>query len=238
MLTGALKSLFAAVRGLPRPQGQPELPQPAGGADRHRGPASPTPGSSTTTRSTRYNTKIQTLPGQRASPGMFHFTEREYFEADDDVAGPRQGPFLDWSQLCSPGVLAVRPGHRRTSAVLRCSIAGFVAVRRRWSASASTTCSAVGSFGVVIALVRRARRRRSASYWNSDKVALRDEPGPARRSEQYARLHNLVEGLCIASGPAQARGCTSSTTPRPTPSPPAATPSTRRSRSPPGCSRR
>ena len=27
-----------AVRGLPRPQGEPELPQPAGGAHRHRGP--------------------------------------------------------------------------------------------------------------------------------------------------------------------------------------------------------
>ena len=38
MLTGALKSLFALSRGLPRPQGEPELPEPAGGADRHRGP--------------------------------------------------------------------------------------------------------------------------------------------------------------------------------------------------------
>ena len=38
-------------------------------------------------------------------------------------------------------------------------------------------------------------------YWKSDAVALRHEPGPAGRSvEEYARLHNLVEGLCIAGG--------------------------------------
>ena len=39
------------------------------------------------------------------------------------------------------------------------------------------------------------------SYWKSDAIALRGEPGAARRSvEEYGRLHNLVEGLCIAGG--------------------------------------
>ena len=38
MITGALKSVFALSGGLPRPQGERELPQPAGGAHRHRGP--------------------------------------------------------------------------------------------------------------------------------------------------------------------------------------------------------
>ena len=38
------------------------------------------------------------------------------------------------------------------------------------------------------------------SYWNSDKVALSlSHAVPADRQE-YARLYNLVEGLCIASG--------------------------------------
>ena len=38
------------------------------------------------------------------------------------------------------------------------------------------------------------------SYWNSDKVALSlSHAVPADRTE-YARLYNLVEGLCIASG--------------------------------------
>ncbi|MBV6507032.1 MAG: Protease HtpX [Acidimicrobiales bacterium] len=39
-----------------------------------------------------------------------------------------------------------------------------------------------------------------ASYWNSDRIALavsRAKPAPP---EQFARYHNLVEGLCIASG--------------------------------------
>ncbi len=38
------------------------------------------------------------------------------------------------------------------------------------------------------------------SYWNADKIALsvsRAHPAPP---EEYARLHNLVEGLCIAGG--------------------------------------
>jgi heat shock protein HtpX len=38
------------------------------------------------------------------------------------------------------------------------------------------------------------------SYWKADKIALsvsRARPAPA---EDYARLHNLVEGLCIAGG--------------------------------------
>jgi heat shock protein HtpX len=39
-----------------------------------------------------------------------------------------------------------------------------------------------------------------ASYWKADKIALavsRAKPAPP---DQYARLHNLVEGLCIAGG--------------------------------------
>jgi heat shock protein HtpX len=39
-----------------------------------------------------------------------------------------------------------------------------------------------------------------ASYWKADKIALsvsRARPAPP---EEYARLHNLVEGLCIAGG--------------------------------------
>ncbi len=38
------------------------------------------------------------------------------------------------------------------------------------------------------------------SYWNSDKVALRVNRARPADPEEYARLYNLVEGLCIASG--------------------------------------
>jgi hypothetical protein len=37
LLTGALRQLFALSEAYPGPEGEPELPRPAGGADRHRG---------------------------------------------------------------------------------------------------------------------------------------------------------------------------------------------------------
>jgi heat shock protein HtpX len=39
-----------------------------------------------------------------------------------------------------------------------------------------------------------------ASYWKSDAVALKMSRAHPADPETYARLHNLVEGLCIASG--------------------------------------
>jgi heat shock protein HtpX len=38
------------------------------------------------------------------------------------------------------------------------------------------------------------------SYWNAHKVALAVSRAKPADPEQYARLHNLVEGLCIAGG--------------------------------------
>ena len=56
-----------------------------------------------------------------------------------------------------------------------------------------------GWVGVIIALLF-AGVASFVSYWNSDKVALAmSHAVPADRA-QYARLYNLVEGLCIASG--------------------------------------
>jgi len=56
-----------------------------------------------------------------------------------------------------------------------------------------------GPFGVAVAVLV-AGGMAFASYWKSDAIALsmaRAQPADART---YARLHNLVEGLCIASG--------------------------------------
>lgn len=39
-----------------------------------------------------------------------------------------------------------------------------------------------------------------ASYWNADKIALAVSRARPADPAQYPRLHNLVEGLCIASG--------------------------------------
>ncbi len=38
------------------------------------------------------------------------------------------------------------------------------------------------------------------SYWNADKIALSVSRAHPASPEEYARLHNLVEGLCIAGG--------------------------------------
>ena len=39
-----------------------------------------------------------------------------------------------------------------------------------------------------------------ASYWKADKIALRMSRAHPASAVEYQRLHNLVEGLCIAAG--------------------------------------
>lgn len=57
----------------------------------------------------------------------------------------------------------------------------------------------LGPVGFVIALVI-AGGSAFASYYNSDKVALRVSRARPADEHEYARYHNLVEGLCIAGG--------------------------------------
>ena len=56
-----------------------------------------------------------------------------------------------------------------------------------------------GAVGAVIAFVV-AGTMAFVGYWKSDTVALAVSRARPADPEQYARLHNLVEGLCIASG--------------------------------------
>ena len=56
-----------------------------------------------------------------------------------------------------------------------------------------------GSWGVVVALVV-AGFLAFLSYWKSDTVALAMSRAKPADPETYRRLHNLVEGLCIAAG--------------------------------------
>lgn len=57
----------------------------------------------------------------------------------------------------------------------------------------------LGRIGVVIA-VGLAAATSAASWWGSDKVALAVSRARPADPTEYARLHNLVEGLCIAGG--------------------------------------
>jgi heat shock protein HtpX len=56
-----------------------------------------------------------------------------------------------------------------------------------------------GAIGLAIALPL-AGIAAFASYWKSDSIALAVSRARPADEETYARLHNLVEGLCIASG--------------------------------------
>jgi heat shock protein HtpX len=56
-----------------------------------------------------------------------------------------------------------------------------------------------GWVGSVVALVI-AGALAFASYWKADKIALAVSRAKPADPEQYRRLHNLVEGLCIAGG--------------------------------------
>ena len=56
-----------------------------------------------------------------------------------------------------------------------------------------------GAIGLVIALVV-AGVGAFLSYWKSDAVALRMSRARPADEVEYARLHNIVEGLCIAGG--------------------------------------
>jgi heat shock protein HtpX len=77
-------------------------------------------------------------------------------------------------------------------------IAGFVilVVAVAWAVN---TLLGHGLIGLVIALVVAAIAA-FLSYWKSDAVALRMSHAQPADPVQYARLHNLVEGLCIAAG--------------------------------------
>lgn len=57
----------------------------------------------------------------------------------------------------------------------------------------------LGWIGIVIA-VGLAAATSAASWWGSDKVALAVSRARPADPTEHARLHNLVEGLCIASG--------------------------------------
>jgi heat shock protein HtpX len=56
-----------------------------------------------------------------------------------------------------------------------------------------------GPIGIVIALIIAAATS-FGSYWYSDAVALRVSRAKPAPVDEYARYHNIVEGLCIASG--------------------------------------
>ena len=85
--------------------------------------------------------------------------------------------------------------NKRRSVLL---IAGFVLVAVAVGAAAGYL-TGFGWAGSVIALVF-AGALAFLSYWRADSIALSISRAHPADPEEYQRLHNLVEGLCIASG--------------------------------------
>jgi LemA protein len=91
MLTGALKSLFAVSEAYPdlkANQGFLNLQEELSGTEGRIAYARQFYNDSVY----KYNTKIQSFPAVIIA-GMFRFTEREYFETDDESRGPVQVQF-------------------------------------------------------------------------------------------------------------------------------------------------
>ena len=85
--------------------------------------------------------------------------------------------------------------NKRRSAVLIGAFAALV-VLVGWAFSALV---GFGLWGVLAAVVL-AVAGSGVSYWKSDAIALAMSHAQPADPTAYARLHNLVEGLCIASG--------------------------------------
>jgi heat shock protein HtpX len=64
---------------------------------------------------------------------------------------------------------------------------------------AFNTIIGYGPVGVVIAVLI-AGGLAIGSYWKSDAIALRMSRAQPASVEEYPRLHNIIEGLCIAAG--------------------------------------
>ena len=77
-------------------------------------------------------------------------------------------------------------------------VAGFVVLLTAVMLALNLLLGGGWAFGVVALLIAGASA--AVSYWKSDAIALRVSRAHPASVEEYARLHNLVEGLCIAGG--------------------------------------
>jgi heat shock protein HtpX len=85
--------------------------------------------------------------------------------------------------------------NKRRSALL---IVGFIVLLSLVGAAFGILFGA-GPVGAIVALVFSGAMA-FASYWKADSIALAVSRAKPADPQQYQRLHNLVEGLCIAAG--------------------------------------
>ena len=185
------------------------------------------------------------VPRRRSSPACSTSTEREYFEADEprrDRRGRRPGRSSDPRRAADPPPAPRLPVYDQIAA----EQATHVPADRRASSllvvagggRGRSTCSQFGVGRLRDRVGHRRRQRRSSRTGSPTRSRCAMSRAKPADPQEYARLHNLVEGLCIASRAAQAaalrrrRPRAQRVRHRPQPA------STPRSRSPPACSRR
>ncbi|CAB4866938.1 unannotated protein [freshwater metagenome] len=88
----------------------------------------------------------------------------------------------------------IRSNKRKSVAMIACFVVLLVAV-----GAAVGVLIGYGVQGTIAALVFSGVMA-ATSYWKADAIALKISRAVPADPEQYRRLHNLVEGLCIASG--------------------------------------
>src|SRR5688500_13317580 len=88
----------------------------------------------------------------------------------------------------------IRANKRKSAALIVVFVVLLVAV-----GAAIGTLIGHGLIMTIVALVF-AGSMAALSYWKADAIALRVSRAEPADPDQYRRLHNLVEGLCIASG--------------------------------------
>ena len=145
----------------------------------------------------KYNNKIQTFPSQHDRRDVqLHAARVLRGREAADARCPRPGLSSPIAAVPSLTVYEQIASNKRRSRLL---IVGLRAARRARRLRHQLP---------VRRRVHRVRRSRSSSrsassvvsYYNSDKVALATSHAKPADEHEYARYHNLVEGLCIASG--------------------------------------
>ena len=196
MITGALKSLFALSEAYPdlkANQNFAQLQEELTGTEGRIAYARQFYNDTVY----RYNTKIQSFPSNILA-SMFRFSEREYFQADDESRGPPRSASEPWRSQSSAPRRRCTTRSRPTSAVAGCSSSASPVRRPR--GGGLRLPHRRRPVGLRHRPGRGRRPPASLATGESDAVALRMSRARPGRRRGYARYHNIVEGLCIASG--------------------------------------
>ena len=88
----------------------------------------------------------------------------------------------------------IRSNKRKSAALIVCFVLLLCAV-----GAVVGVLVGYGVYGTLLALLFSGVMA-AFSYWKADVIALRISRAVPADVDEYRRLHNLVEGLCIASG--------------------------------------